>query len=208
MSETETPPAEGEKKKGSKLFLIIGLVLVLAIGGGAGYYFFVMSAGAKGGEEKAEKNKKGKKDKEESDDSNELELKSSKSEDDEENDDEKSSKDSVKISLPDDEHVKSVIELTPFVVNLADEDEPKYLRMTVSLGIGGDESGGGHEPDQLFLTRVKNAMLSVLGTKKADDVLSVKGKALLRKQLLKAAQTAAEDGHIEALYITDFIVQL
>ena len=32
--------------------------------------------------------------------------------------------------------VKEVIELQPFIVNLADKNEARYLRMTISLGIG------------------------------------------------------------------------
>ncbi len=201
MSEEANTPEEkdGEKKKGSKLFLIIGLVVVLALGGGGGYYFFMMS-GDKDGEETSEK-KKGKKKKKK--DSDELVLDDP--EEDEESDDEDDG--SLTLALPDDEDVTQVVELKPFIVNLADTDESKYLRMTVSLGVGGEE-GGGHGPDQLLMTRVKNAMLAVLATKTSEDVLSVKGKAKLRKELLKAAQTVAEDAHIEAIYITDFIVQL
>ena len=51
-------------------------------------------------------------------------------------------------------------------------------------------------------------MLAVLTTKKSEDVLSVEGKTKLRKELLEAAQAASEEPHVEAIYITDFIVQL
>ena len=199
MSEptNENEAAEGGGGK-SKLFLIIGLVVVLLVGGGAGYYFMFMN-GAKDGDEKSEKKSKKKK----------KSKKPKVEPEEDESDDESSGSDadrSLAEALQDDEDVKQVVELQPFIVNLADVEEARYLRMTVSLGIGGDE--GGHDPDPIFLARVKNAMLAVLSVKKSEDVLTVKGKSKLRKELLEAAQSADEDGHVEAIYITDFIVQL
>lgn len=51
-------------------------------------------------------------------------------------------------------------------------------------------------------------MLAVLAQKKSDDVLSAEGKVKLRKELLKAAQAVSTEPEVEAIYITDFIVQL
>src|SRR5262245_18837567 len=39
-------------------------------------------------------------------------------------------------SKTEDTEVKEVIELQPFIVNLADHNETRYLRMTISLGVG------------------------------------------------------------------------
>lgn len=207
MSETANEPLEEkpEKKKGSKLFLILGLLVVLGLGGAAGYYFLLMPSG-EAKDEKAEKKK------EKNSTSNELILGDTKASEEksseaEKSEDSENADDVIKISLPSDENVKHVVELPAFIVNLADTDEPKYLRMTVSLGLGGEAEEKG-EPDQLFMTRIKNAMLSVLGTKSSEDVLSVKGKAKLRRELLKAAQAVSGEPPIEAIYITDFIVQL
>jgi flagellar protein FliL len=196
MSEvvTETTETEVPEKKGSKKFLIIIILAVVLLGGGgAGAYFFLFAskAGAEG-EEKAEKKSKAKAEDEEEEE--EPEEKGTKS-------------NSLKGAIPNDEDVKEIVELQPFIVNLADDGEARYLRMTVNLGIGGGE--GKHEkPSPLLITRVRNAMLAVLSEKKSDDVLTNAGKTKLRKELLKAAKTAAEDAHIEAIYITDFIVQL
>jgi len=201
MSEevNENEAAESGGGKG-KLLIIIGLVVVLLmVGGGAGYYFMFMN-GAKDEKESSSK-KSGKK----------KSAKNSKDQAGEEPADSTSAGTdadrSLKEALQDDENVKQVIELQPFIVNLADVEEARYLRMTVSLGIGGEE-GGEEEPDQIFLAKVKNAMLAILSVKKSEDVLTVDGKAKLRRQLLEAAQTASEDSHVEAIYITDFIVQL
>lgn len=188
MSETgnsNTPNEETNKpkKKKGKLFLIVGLVVFLIAGGAGGYYFWSKSRAT---DEKAESKTKDKTDSKK-------------------NSGEAENSDSSETDLPDDANVKQVVELQPFIVNLSDVESARYLRMSVSLGIG-DE--GEEKPDPLFLTRVKNAMLTVLTTKKSEDVLSVEGKTKLRQELLKAAQAASEKPHVEAIYITDFIVQL
>ena len=100
--------------------------------------------------------------------------------------------------------VKEVVELQPFIVNLADRDEPRYLRMTISLGLGeGDE-----KPDPLFTTKVRNAILAVVTNKKSEDILTVEGKTALRKEMLSAARSAIGKPSVQAIYITDFIVQM
>ena len=102
------------------------------------------------------------------------------------------------------EEVAEVIELLPFIVNLADREEPKYLRMTVSLGI----SEASEKPDPLFTTKIRNAILAVVTTKTAEQILTVEGKKELRKAMLEAAQSAAHKPEVKAIYITDFIVQM
>lgn len=165
------------KKKSKKLLIIVGLLVVLLAGGGGGFYFWTRTSKveAKTAEASGKEEKHSKKEGGE------------------------------KFSLPEDEEVKGVVELPPFIVNLADMEQARYLRMTVSVGISEE---GEEKPDSLFLTRVKNAMLSVLTTKKSSDVLTVEGKQKLREELLEAAKAASSHPEVKAIYITDFIVQL
>lgn len=197
MSETNPATTETTEKKGGKKFLIISLVAVLLLGGGGGGFYFWRSS-AIAAESESGKKKPSKK-------------AESKSEDhggeDEKKDPSSKTDNALATSLPNDEDVKAIVELPPFIVNLADTEQARYLRMTVSLGIEGEE-GKSEKPDPLFMTRVRNTMLAVLSDKKSDEILSVEGKAKLRKQLLEAAQAASEEPKVHAIYITDFIVQL
>lgn len=206
MSEPEVAPSTQEvaeegapPKKNFKKLIIIALVFLL-LGGGGFYYWKSKSAAAEEDAETAEVAEK-----------EEKPAKKGKSkkatEEEEETETPAKKSGSLKAALPNDEGVKNVVELPPFIVNLADSDNARYLRMTVSLGVGGEE-GESEKPDQLFMTRVRNAMLAVLSEKKSDEILTVEGKTVLRKELLKAAQAASEEPHVEAIYITDFIVQL
>lgn len=213
MSDTPAPAAtEGSAKKKKPLLLILIAVVVLALGGGGAYFFLKRGTAAE--TETAEKEKKPDKGK-----------KKAKHEDEEEDDDEEepvsdehataqSGKEGKpakpkfsikKLDLPDDKEVRKIIELQPFVVNLADREDSRYLRMSVSLGVGETKE---EKPDPILLTRVRNAMLAVLTTKTADEILTPEGKATLRRELMKAARAAIEEPHIEAIYITDFIVQM
>lgn len=187
-----------EKKGKSKLLIIILAVVLLGGAGGGFYYWRASSAAAEEGsaEEKSEKSK-GKKDSKKAEEEEEPEKESAKS----------SGKSSIKNAIPDDEDVKHIIELPPFIVNLADSEQARYLRMSVSLGVGG-EGEESEKPDPLFMTRVRNAMLAVLSNKSSEEVLTVEGKNKLRKELLQAAKAASEEPEIKAIYITDFIVQL
>ncbi len=210
MSDTPAPAAEGSAKKKKPLLLILIAVVVLAAGGGGAFFFLKRGAAAEA--ESAEKEKKAEKGK--------KKAKNDPAEEDEEEPaaDEPAatepgkdgkttkSKFSVKqLDLPDDKEVKKIIELQPFVVNLADREDTRYLRLSVSIGVGESKE---EKADPILITRIRNAMLAVLTTKTADEILTQEGKSTLRKELLKAARAAIEEPHIEAIYITDFIVQM
>lgn len=220
-------PTAAAPKKSKKLLIIIVLAL-LVVGGGGGGFFYYKSASAATPKEAAGKTKKSKaaeKDEEGQGEGEEEAEKASKkgkeSEDEgdkgkhseEEDEEESDASHKADSGLPDDSKVTRVIELEPFIVNLADKGEAHYLRLTVNVGVGeseeGHESGGEKgKADPLFTNRVRNAMLAVLTTKTSDDVLSAEGKNTLRKQLLKATRKVSEEPHVYAIYITDFIVQL
>jgi flagellar FliL protein len=191
--ETTAPAADAEppKKKGAKKFILIAIVLVLLLGGGGAGYYFLRIAGAQAAEESDKKADKKSTSKKESDEEDPKSKKSG----------------AVSEAIPEDEDVKKVIEVPPFIVNLADAEQARYLRMTVSLGVGG-EGGEKEKPDTVFLTKVRNAMLAVLSEKTSEQILTVEGKSKLRKELLQAAQASADEPEVIAIYITDFIVQL
>jgi flagellar FliL protein len=182
------------------LIIIVAAVLLMGAGGGFYYIKFVRATPARESAEKSKKERTRKSLAAEDENAEEMAK-------DEEAPAKKGKEESksIEMALPDDTAVKKVIELQPFIVNLADKDEPRYLRLTVSIGIA---EGGEEKTDPIFTTRVRNAILAVLTTKTSEEILTLEGKTALRKQILKAAQAASEEPHVEAIYITDFIVQL
>lgn len=208
----------GEPQKSKKkLIIIIVAALVLIGGGGSGAFYFFKHSNA------AAKERDGKSKDELEEDDKKSDSKAHKSKNDEEEGDQEGDQEadreaedeeapkrknkSLNIALPDDSKVKAVVELQPYVVNLADQGEARYLRMTVSVGVGGGDEKE-EKPSPLFTTRVRNAMLAVLTTKTSEEVLTSEGKMKLRKELLRAARAACHEPRIEAIYITEFIIQL
>lgn len=182
-------PAKGSKN--TIILIVVAVVVLAASGGGAYYYLQKSKVEAKTA---AEKGKKGAALDDEEAPPEEEPVKKPKA---------------STLDMPDDSNVKRVVEMQPYIVNLADAGEARYLRLTVSLGIGGEDGAEEKEkPNPLFTTRVRNAMLAVLTTKSSTEVLTPEGKAKLRKDLLRAARAASEEPRVEAIYITEFIVQL
>ena len=209
------------KKKRKLIFLVLPLILIVILAAGGGAYFYFRSSAASGEKAKTSKSAKDKKksSKAEAEEDSESaengeqenadgDKKAKKGDKAADGDKPPASDSSLHAALPEDGEVKRVIELQPFIVNLADNEHVRYLRMTVSLGVGEGEGGESEKPDALFITRVRNAMLAVLSAKKSDEILTNEGKAKLRKELLDAAQAASEEPRTQAIYITDFIVQL
>ncbi len=213
MSDTPAPAAsteEGNGKKKKPLLLILIAVVVLVAGGGGAYLFLkrgnAAEAEATEKEKKPEKGKKKAKTEEEEEEEEEDPAPEEQAAATGKDGKRAKSKFSIKkLDLPDDKDVKKIIELQPFVVNLADKEDSRYLRMSVSLGVGESKE---EKPDPILMTRVRNAMLAVLTNKTAEEILTPEGKSILRKELLKAARAAIEEPQIEAIYITDFIVQM
>lgn len=202
---SSTEPSAAPKKSKKKLIIIFALVLLIVGGGGGGFLFYKRAIAAT--PETAEKSKKSKA----ADNEEESEEEGSDGEESKEEGEESEGSHEEDSAHIDDSEVKQIIELQPFIVNLADKDEARYLRLTVNVGVGESEGGEGGEKgkvDPLFTTRVRNAMLAVLTTKTSDEVLSAEGKNTLRKELLKATRKASEEPQVHAIYITDFIVQL
>ena len=181
--EITEPNADGTeaapaKKKSRKLLIMIFLVLILLAGGGGGFYYWRVRAASIARVAKEAADKKA------------------------------APGDHGKAETAEggDADVTQVIELQPFIVNLADKSESRYLRMSISLGVAGE--GGEAKVDPLFTTKIRNAILATISTRTSDDILTVEGKTALRKEMLKAARAAASKPEVLTIYITDFIIQM
>ena len=110
------------------------------------------------------------------------------------------------LALPADKEVKHIIELQPFILNLADDNGSCFLRISLSIGIAA-EAQADAKPDPLFIARLRNALLAVMMSKSSQEILNDQGKTTLRKQLLAASRAVIKDQEVAAIYITEFIVQ-
>ena len=104
---------------------------------------------------------------------------------------------------------KYLIPLEGFTVNLADAEETHFLRVTMSLGI--DRLPDGVEKEKptasIPVARVRDAVLGVLTSCKANELLTPDGKAQLKKNVLAAVQKSVPELNVRDVYFTEFLVQ-
>jgi flagellar FliL protein len=107
-----------------------------------------------------------------------------------------------------------LVEMDPFLVNLADESGQSYLRVSVTLAVADapgakKESEGKDDPAAAVeKAAARDSILNELAKMHSDELLMPGGQALL-KQRLMAALLAAQPKPIavRAVYVTDLLVQ-
>jgi flagellar basal body-associated protein FliL len=99
--------------------------------------------------------------------------------------------------------VKSTLHLETFVVNLADREGRSYLRLGVDLGLNHELKHGEDPP----VAHVRDTILTILATAKADDLLSAEGKAALKTELLQGLKERVPELGVEEVYFTELLIQ-
>jgi len=99
-----------------------------------------------------------------------------------------------------------------FVVNLADPEQNRFLRVGIDLGLENPlptkGKGGKGGADELPTGPVRDCILSVLSTWHSDALLAPEGKQKLKDELLRALRDHVPELGVREVYFTDFLVQL
>jgi flagellar FliL protein len=106
---------------------------------------------------------------------------------------------------PEKSEALAVLHLESFVVNLSGKTENGYLRVGIDLGIEAELKEG--EKQAPFMGRLRDAILSVLGTRTVDELLTAEGKTKLKDDLLKAINDRVPEVRCREVYFTEFLVQ-
>ena len=97
-----------------------------------------------------------------------------------------------------------MFDLDPFIVNLADQPEIRYLKIVVKLEVenetvAADLSGR--------VAQVRDAVLVLLSSKDVNSVRTPQGKFQLRDEITQRVNGLLPKPGIRAAYFTDFVVQ-
>lgn len=98
----------------------------------------------------------------------------------------------------------TVFPLEPFIVNIYDGQEVRYLKVKVEFEMASPEIKGEIEGRQAPL---RDAILVLLTTKTLQEVQDLQGKNQLREEILSAVNKILPPGKITRVYFTDFVVQ-
>jgi flagellar FliL protein len=192
MSQAAAPADAGKKKGKGKLLIILIAVLVLALGGGSAAYFFMGRGDAAKGKSAKQKN-------------GDAHDGSASHGDDAEGAEEGEEGEA---------HEPAVVALPTFTVNLADKDATRYLRTTVSLVVQDTEKAaslsgdGSHKPagEPVRIAMARSAILELLTTKTAEELMSAEGKTALKKEIAARASKAFRF-KVNDVLLAEFVVQ-
>lgn len=91
-----------------------------------------------------------------------------------------------------------------FIVNMADTERERYLKITLQLELSNAEADG---EINKRMPQVKDLVLTFLPTKTAAELQSMEGKQQLREELMTKINDLLSTGRVTNIYFTDFVIQ-
>ncbi len=101
----------------------------------------------------------------------------------------------------------TVITLAPFILNLADQEDERYLRVSLAIVLAGLDQVEAESDEGPEHARLRDRILTVLGTKSAEEVTSFEGKESLRAELKRHVAELLADRQVVDVLFTEFLVQ-
>jgi flagellar FliL protein len=102
----------------------------------------------------------------------------------------------------------AVVPLEPFVVNLADSEAARYLRIKVSLMIDDKAKLGAVTENQALQLKVRDVILSSLTNKTSHELINEDGKNKLRHEIQEKVAVYFRDPKLVDVMFTEFVIQL
>jgi len=97
--------------------------------------------------------------------------------------------------------------LDEFIVNLADGDESRYLKVNIVLEVSGRVERGGEGTSNPEEIKARDAIITVLTRKTYREMLSDEGKTSLKAQLKDQLNTVLSGFKVKNIYFTSFAMQ-
>jgi flagellar FliL protein len=94
--------------------------------------------------------------------------------------------------------------LDTFTVNLKSDAGRRYLKVTMSLELEGEELS--LELDAKTAV-IRDRVIRILSSKTLEEISSKKGKAKVSSQVMDTLNSMISDGQIRGIYFTEFVIQ-
>jgi flagellar FliL protein len=111
-------------------------------------------------------------------------------------------------ATPEPKHVDAtgVVPMEPFLVNLADKEASRFLRVTLRLVVDTEAEAKEITETPVELARARSAILEVLATQESATLVTPAGKAELKKSIAEHTAAVLKKEVRDVLFI-DFVVQ-
>jgi len=100
-----------------------------------------------------------------------------------------------------------IVPLEQFLVNLADKDAQRFVRVTLRLVVESKAEAKEIEENEVIKTRLRSAILELLTQQTADQLTTPEGKEELKKAIAERCEPALEGKEVLDVLFTDFVVQ-
>ncbi len=97
-----------------------------------------------------------------------------------------------------------VMELEPFLLNLADRDELRFLKVSIKLELDRPEEKTDYPTK---VPAIRDALLVLLSSKESQLLRTVNGKRRIREEIMTRVNGVLSKGKVANVFFTDFIIQ-
>jgi flagellar FliL protein len=118
--------------------------------------------------------------------------------------DHKAPKGTAAHKKPPEEERGHIYIMDPFIVNLADAEQSRFLKIRINL------ESKKPEPNEEFakkLPLIKDTILTILSQKKSEELFPSSGKEKLKAEMMRLVNPNLSEFKIKAVYFTEFVIQ-
>ena len=100
--------------------------------------------------------------------------------------------------------VGPMVNIDPFIVNILDDQESRYLKAAITLEVDTPETT---MEVNSRMPQIKDAILLLIGNKTFGELSDIQGKLQLRAELINKVNSILLKGKVKRIYFTNFVVQ-
>jgi flagellar FliL protein len=106
------------------------------------------------------------------------------------------------------EKESGILSFEPFLVNLADTDASRYLRVTIRVAVKNKAKAETIALTDTLMSKTRDAILDTLSGKASGEIITRDGKEQLKSELVERLNSFLPNKPVSEIYFTDFVVQL
>lgn len=94
--------------------------------------------------------------------------------------------------------------MDPFIVNLADQNQPRYLKIRISIE---SKEIKVNEEYEKRLPQLRDMILTLLSSKSYIDISDSEGEKRLREEITSKLNQLLRSFQVKTVYFTEFMIQ-
>jgi flagellar FliL protein len=102
----------------------------------------------------------------------------------------------------------TVLNFEPFLVNLADKEISRYLRVTIRLQITSKQAAEKIASADVLTSQMRDSILGILSSRNSEQINTPEGKTQLKNEIAEKLNAFLPGKPVKAVFFTDFVVQL